>query len=66
VNSCLHQNLPVTDNVHSDEHHEEKEEGNVDSSPTYPSSCYSSETHLLTQGDLNDLARLCDLSFKTS
>jgi hypothetical protein len=37
---------------------------NFDCDPTFEASCSSSEPHLLTQGDLNDLVRHLNLSKK--
>ena len=63
--------LPVTkppenptfsdDNSDSDEDHCQHEGDNINCDPTFEASCYPSEPHLLTQGDLNNLAR--DLNF---
>jgi hypothetical protein len=65
--------LPVTkppenptfsdDNSDSDEDHGQYKGDNVDCDPTFKASCSPSEPHLLTQGDLHDLAR--DLNFST-
>jgi len=40
------------DNTDFDKGHRLKEEDNVDRDPTFEASCFSSEPHLLTQGDL--------------
>jgi len=47
------------DNFDSEKDHEHQEGDNVDCNPTLEASYSSSEPHLLTQGDLNDLVRDC-------
>jgi hypothetical protein len=66
--------LPVTkppenptfsdDNSDSYENHGQYEGDNVDCDPTFKASCSPSEPHLLTQGDLKDLARHSNFSLK--
>jgi DNA modification methylase len=51
-------------NSYSDEDHGEQEEDNVDCSPKLVASCSSSEPHLLTQKDLNNLVRDLKLTNK--
>jgi hypothetical protein len=48
------------DSSDSNEVHGQQEGDNVDCDPTFEASCSSSESHLLTQGDLNDL--VCDFN----
>jgi hypothetical protein len=45
------------DNSDSGEDHGQQERVYVDCNPTFDASCSSSEPHLLTQGDINDLVR---------
>ena len=52
------------DNSNSDEDHGQQEGENVDCDPTFEASCSSSESHLLTQGYLNDLVRDLNLTEK--
>ena len=52
------------DNSNSDENHGQQEVENIDCDPTFEASCSSSEPHLLSQGDLNDLVRDLNLSEK--
>jgi len=66
--------LPVTkppenptfsdDNSDSEEDHGQYEGDNIDGDPTFKASCSPSEPHLLTQGDLNYLARYLNFSKK--
>jgi hypothetical protein len=51
-------------NSYPDEDHGEQEEDNIDCSPKLVASCSSSEPHLLTQKDLNNLVRDLKLSNK--
>jgi hypothetical protein len=60
-------NLPESlnfgdENSDCDYDHEQPEGGNVECDPKFEASCTSSETHLLTQGALNDLLRDTNLS----
>jgi hypothetical protein len=52
------------DNSNSDEDHGQQEGKNVDCDPTFEASFSSSESHLLTQGYLNDLVRDLNLIVK--
>jgi hypothetical protein len=52
------------ENSDSDDDHGQPEGGNVECDPTFEASCTSSEPHLLTQGDLNDLLHITNLSLK--
>ena len=71
---CFLGNLPVSellenltfsdDNSDSDKDHRQQEGDNVDCNLTFEASCSSSEPHLLTQGDLNDLVYVWNLSKK--
>jgi len=52
------ENVAFSDNTSdSDEDHGRQEGGNVHCDPTFEAICSTSEPHLLTQGDLNDLVR---------
>jgi len=58
------ENVAFSDNASdSDEDHGRQEGENVHCDPTFEAIC-SSEPHLLTQGDLNDLVREFNLSKK--
>ena len=52
------------DNSNPDEDHGQQKGDNVDCEPTFEASFSSSEPHLLTQGDLNDLVSEWKLSKK--
>jgi hypothetical protein len=53
------------DNSDSDEDHRQQDGDKVDCDLTFEASCSKSEPHLLTQGELNDLAYDLNLSKKT-
>jgi len=59
---------PPTDMTSSDSESSDEDVGqansNMDCDPTFAGACSSSEPHLLTQGDLNDIARDLNLSKK--
>jgi hypothetical protein len=57
------ENLTFSDNnSDSEKNHGQQEGENADCDPTFEASCSSSEPHLLTQGDPNDLVRDLSLS----
>ena len=65
VHQVVHRNLQSgfsDDNTDSHEGHVQQEGDNVDCDPTFEESCSSSEPHLLTHGDLNDIVRDLNLS----
>jgi len=59
------ENLTLSNDISdSDQNHGQQGGGNADCDPTFEASCSSYETHLLTQGDLNDPNRDTNLSQK--
>ena len=56
-------NMTLSDNESSDEDIGQAN-NNMDCDPTFACACSSSEPHLLTQGDLNDIVRDLNLSKK--
>jgi len=57
-----HPHLSLSDNESSDE--DVGQANNMDCDPTFAGVSSSSEPHLLTQGDLNDIARDLNLAKK--
>jgi len=58
---CPH--LSLSDSESSDEDVGQAN-NNIDCDPTFGAACSSTESHLLTQGDLNDIVRDLNLSKK--